>query len=372
MTSLTQPMPGPECVLVTDNFPPRLGGVSRYYAGLAASYGPAMTVYSPLRNNAGVQQLRMPDGNTRRGQLAQSLFALRIARLAPNKIVLLGHPHLGLLSPFMRQRKTLGIFIHGGEWQEFPHLNGILTRIESQCDFLFVNSAASAATWINTRLADRIVIIRPGLDAEWLKAGSTASRRRRNGHRAPPVRLLTVARLVPRKGVLELANLVTALSNDGVPVALRIIGDGPMLSPLLRKFENVSCIDLVGAVSESDLHAAYEWADAFVLCPMLQSGGEGFEGFGIVYLEAAAYGLPIIATSTGGVREALNSEGSFIARPGDWRGIGGQIRSLANMSPLRRDEMGALNISWASQNSWTTRSNTLANALSERIADGWH
>lgn len=360
----------PKCLLITDNFPPKGGGVSRYYAGLASGYGPAMKVCSPESGNSndGHGHLSLPNATSRRGQLNQAFAAARIFRQSADRILLLGHPHLGLLPTLMPRSHPIGLIIHGGEWQEFKRLKRLLYAVEARCDFIIANSGATAADWLDSRLAQKIVILRPGLDSDWIASGAVTTDKQSISSRNESFRLLTVARLVPRKGISETARVVADLRRDGQDVELRVVGDGPMLSELRADFKSEPAIQFLGPLSDEELQKSYEWADAFVLCPHTISGGEGYEGFGIVYLEAAAYGLPIVATVSGGVGEALDPAGSLTAQPKDWDEVRERLRCLIQMPRARLAAMRDANLRWASLNSWSRRSDELANSLKERVS----
>lgn len=370
MSSLPYSASRPGCVLITDNFPPKGGGVSRYYGGLASSYGSAMQVCSPPAQSAGTYRggLQFPGATSRLGQVGQAFAAARISRRAEGRAVLLGHPHLGLFSTMMRTAHPLGLFIHGGEWQEVERLRRLLYAIEARCDLIIANSVASASDWVDSRLAGRIVILRPGLDAEWIENGSSAAARRPEISPDRPFRLLSVARLVPRKGISETASVVSGLRRNGVNVELRVVGDGPSLGDLRSAFASDSGVQFLGPLSDSELQISYEWADAFILCPHTLAGGEGYEGFGIVFLEAAAYGLPIIATISGGVAEALVPGGSLTAPSRDWNAVGECVGRLVRMPAAKFAEMRNANLRWASRSGWGRRSDELAASLEERMA----
>lgn len=296
----------------------------------------------------------------------QAFAAARISRRTDN-IVLLGHPHLGLLSTLMPRSHPIGLIIHGGEWQEFEHLQHILYAVEARCDLIIANSGATAADWLDSRLADKVVILRPGLDSEWIAKGAAASTQQSGSPRNRPFRLLTVARLVPRKGISETARIVADLREQGQDVELHIVGEGPLFPELRRTFRSDPAIRFLGALSDYELQSSYEWADAFVLCPQTIAGGEGYEGYGIVYLEAAAYGLPIVATVPGGVAEALDPVGSLTAQPTDWAAVSDNLRRLLRMPQAELSEMREANLRWARHNTWARRSDDLASSLKERI-----
>jgi len=99
------------------------------------------------------------------------------------------------------------------------------------------------------------------------------------------------------------------------------------------------------------------------LLPREIEGREAWEGFGIAYLEAAAFGLPILATDSGGVREALSPQGSLIlAEDANEYEVAEAIRFLLN-SPNKRSAMSTANRSWAKSQTWEFRLASVLDAL---------
>ncbi len=116
------------------------------------------------------------------------------------------------------------------------------------------------------------------------------------------VTLLTVARLVERKGHLKVLDAMTKLSNT----KYTIVGDGPMKEKIKAKIIELGLGERVTMITDADdltLPEIYADADIFVM-PTTQSSIDR-EGFGIVYLEANLFGLPVVGTRTGGVAEAI-------------------------------------------------------------------
>jgi glycosyltransferase involved in cell wall biosynthesis len=112
----------------------------------------------------------------------------------------------------------------------------------------------------------------------------------------------------------------------------------------------VKNVTFTGTVSEEALRNYYETASLFVLTP--QQVGLQFEGFGLVYLEAGAYGLPVVATRTGGVPDAVKDGiTGFLREPGDVDAIAQAMLRLLTDIPLAR-RMGRANRQWAETLTW--------------------
>ena len=114
--------------------------------------------------------------------------------------------------------------------------------------------------------------------------------------------------------------------------------------------ERIEGVQLLGAVSEDELHRRYQEASLFLLTPQLE--GLHFEGFGLVYVEAGAHGLPVVGAFTGGVPDAVQDGVTGLLRhPGDIDGIAEDIIRLLTDAELSR-RMGQANREWAETLTW--------------------
>lgn len=120
--------------------------------------------------------------------------------------------------------------------------------------------------------------------------------------------ILTVARLVERKGHVLILTALKELEKDFSNFVYLIVGDGPLKAALQKNTAELGLSDKViftGFVSKAELPCYYALCDVFVLTP--QADALDSEGFGIVYLEARQFDKPIIASRVGGVGEALTA-----------------------------------------------------------------
>ena len=118
--------------------------------------------------------------------------------------------------------------------------------------------------------------------------------------------LLTVSRLVPRKGHSRVLEAVVALKDRIPNLHYKIVGDGPMKEILKKKVDELdlsSFVEFLDNVSNEEFAEIYSSSDLFVMPTVANQADR--EGFGTVYLEAAAYGVPSIATRQPGVDEAV-------------------------------------------------------------------
>ncbi len=171
--------------------------------------------------------------------------------------------------------------------------------------------------------------------------------------------LLSVGEVKPRKGyhvsLQVFARLQKALPN----ARYDIVGFCPQNAYVanLRETmerEGLTNVTLHGAVSQAKLEEFYQQATLFLLTPQDGDGAKNlsFEGFGLVYLEAGAYGLPVIASDCGGVAEAVrDGETGFVFPQGDIEGMAKAAYRLVTDEALNL-QMGRANRRWAETLTW--------------------
>lgn len=173
---------------------------------------------------------------------------------------------------------------------------------------------------------------------------------------SPPI-ILSVGSIKPRKG-LHVSLEAFARVKQHIPSArYQLVGslDEHQSGYIARLRQYVadhqlSGVEFLGALSDEALRQCYRDASVFLLTP--QQVGLAFEGFGLVYLEAGAYGLPVIGTRTGGVADAVRDhETGFLADPGDVEGIAQALLRLLSDPDLAR-RMGCANRAWAEALTW--------------------
>lgn len=152
------------------------------------------------------------------------------------------------------------------------------------------------------------------------------------------LRILTVGDLLPHKGHDDLIRAVARARSQGADYVLTVVGSGPMREALEQQVESMeagSWVDFAGRVSDDDLSAHYQSADVFAL--LTKEHGAEWEGFGIVFIEAASHGLPIVAGASGGSLEAVSAESAWVVSDTDEA-----VTALATLwrDPQRRLVMG--------------------------------
>lgn len=154
------------------------------------------------------------------------------------------------------------------------------------------------------------------------------------------IKLLTVSRLVERKGICDVIMGVKILLDNNLDVKLTIVGDGPMrkeIENLINSLNINKRVELRGGVNDDVLSEIYDNADIFVLCPHFYEDDKmiSFEGFGLVYLEAMAKLLPVIGTESGGITTAVvNGRTGLLVQEKSPQKIAKAIMKIANDSVL--------------------------------------
>jgi phosphatidylinositol alpha-1,6-mannosyltransferase len=181
--------------------------------------------------------------------------------------------------------------------------------------------------------------------------------------------ILAVGRLVSRKGFDDLLRAVAIVKKEFPRLRLHLVGDGPErenLERLARRLGIGRAVKFCGRLSREDLRRQYDGAALFALTPRRQKGQ--VEGFGIVYLEAAARGLAAVGTATGGVGEAvLAGKTGLLAEEGKAQSIAQALLALLRRPSLARKMAAAAQKRAREQFRWETRARQFE-ALVRRLA----
>jgi glycosyltransferase involved in cell wall biosynthesis len=343
-------------LLPTPDAPPKRGGVARY-------------IDATLRARADVEIDVLPESW---GTARVFLHLLRHPKKADGKKFDVWTHHIFpvgtacyLISVIIRRPLSYTVFLHGldfdlarrNAWKRF-----LAHRILQKALGIVTNSASLQKEVRAFAGRHDIQVVYPCVSAEFVKASETV--RKGLAHRTPeelaklfvsqmvamtgsgisvskntsgePVRLLTVARLVERKGH---AKVLRAMA-DIPKITYTIIGDGPMRALLEKEAEELGVADRVSfltEVADEQLPGLYAAHDIFVM-PTTKSEQDR-EGFGIVYAEAGLFGLPCIATDIPGVDEVVLHEVTGMLIQDAPHALSEAIKKLA-ASPGLRSRMG--------------------------------
>jgi glycosyltransferase involved in cell wall biosynthesis len=188
------------------------------------------------------------------------------------------------------------------------------------------------------RLGSRIRLIHHGVDVKVFHPPET-----RRSSQLPAPRLVTVARLVEKKGLTDLIRACHILAQREVGFGCLIYGDGPQraeLESLIEAFGLAGRVSLMGSCTQSELVDVYQGADIFVLTPYVTGEGDR-DGIPNVIMEAMASALPVLVTDSGGVDEiVVDGVNGLVAAPRDVEGIARGLDVLLGDADLRA-QLGA-------------------------------
>ena len=354
----------PGALLVSEVFPPAIGGSGVLFENVYSRLGQIpVTVLShgpggsrSVRSRLDVQHVDMaaPDWGIRRP--ASILRHVRLARAIRRLSV--GTPsgfvHCGKALPegFSARLAQLSggapylCWVHGEELglaSTSRELGALTRRTYARARAVVANSENSRHLLVRdwNVSEDRVHVVHPGVDVNRFRPDVNRCDWRHRYASDGETLFLSVGRLQRRKGHDLVLKALARWPADGARVRYLIAGDGPELEALKAEARSLRLGDLVvfiGAVSETDLPSLYAACDVFVM-PNRREGVD-FEGFGIVFLEAAASGLPTIGGKTGGVPEAVEDAVTGILIDGtDAADLASAMRQLT--SQALRNKMGA-------------------------------
>lgn len=351
-------------LLVTNDFPPKIGGIQSYlwelWRRLPADGATVLTTpragavafdaATPLRIERTKERVLLPTRALRR----------RIITLADEvgaELVLLDPAlPLGHLGP--KLGRPYGVILHGAEVTvpgRVPGPRHALARVLWSADLVVAAGGYPADE--GERAADRVlpvVLVPPGVDTDRfipLGADARAHARRQFGARPGSTLVVSVSRLVPRKGMDVLIRAAARLAPAHPELEVLIGGtgrDGGRLEKLIARTR--APVRLLGRVDDHDLPSLYGTADVFTMACRNRWLGLEQEGFGIVFLEAAACGVPQIAGDSGGAAEAVDDgrTGLVVRDPGSVDELLTALRTLLT-DPVLRARMGDLGRARAEQ-----------------------
>ncbi|MFC3998731.1 glycosyltransferase family 4 protein [Nocardiopsis sediminis] len=368
----------PRTLIVTNDFPPRPGGIQSFVHELAVRR-PAGSVVVYASTPAARTAATWGDAETfDRAQPfpvvrertpvllptpAVTRRARRIAELEGCDSVVFGAAApLGLMSGELRKSgvRRIVALTHGHEagWAALPGPRSALRRIGEQADtltYLGDYTRSRLARVLSPQAAARMRPLAPGVDTDRFRPDSGGDAvRARHGLTGRPV-VVCVSRLVPRKGQDTLLRAWPRVLAEVSGAGLLIVGGGPdrrRLEALARREGVAHTVRFTGDVPSRELAAHFDAGDVFAMPCRTRNGGLDVEGLGIVYLEASASGIPVVAGDSGGAPDAVvDGETGVVvdgARPGP------TARALIRLlrDPETAAAMGARGRTWV-EREWT-------------------
>lgn len=358
---MSEGLGGPECcqgkvLVITNDFPPRRGGIETFVQHLCAAVpSDRLVVYTSATAGAAQHDVTL-DYPVIRDRSAVLLPTPRVARRVQrvasahgcDRVVFGAAAPLGLLASGLRGAGVCRIvaLTHGHEvwWAKTPLARHALSRISESVDALTYVSDY-CRTEISRALppagAARLTRLSPGVDTQRFRPGLDREVWRREWQISleQPV-VLAAGRLVERKGHDTLIRGWPEVLRERPDAVLVILGDGPHRRTLTKRIARqglTGSIRLVGDAQWSQMPEIYAAADVFALPCRTRRWGLEPEAFGIVFIEAAASGLPVVVGDSGGAPETvLHGESGYVIDPGDLDGLTRRIVELINDPELAK------------------------------------
>lgn len=349
---------------MTNDFPPRPGGIQAFVHGLAARRPPgSVAVYAPAWRGAAAFDAEQPFPVVRHPtslMLPEPSVLRRAAEIVRaegcDSVVFGAAAPLGLLAPALRRRgvrRFVGI-THGHEagWAALPVARRALRRIGDGVDvltYLGEYTRSRMARALSPAAASRMARLAPGVDEKVFRPGAGGEAvRERHGLSGRPV-AVCVSRLVPRKGQDALIHAWPRVLRAVPDAALLLVGGGPYRADLERLAASLGVarsVVFTGGVPWEELPAHYDAGDVFAMPCRTRNRGLDVEGLGIVYLEASATGLPVVAGDSGGAPDAVQDGETGVVVPG--RSVASVAAAVSGLlaDPARARRLGERGRAW--------------------------
>ncbi len=367
-------------LIVTNDFPPRQGGIQSFVHELALRLDPdRLTVYAPKWDGDAAFDAAQPFEVVRHptslmiGGPGVRRRAAELARSRKAEVVIFGaSAPLGLITPVLRKagvRRAIAI-THGHEagWAALPVARQLLRQIGERTDvmtYLGEYFRVRVAGVLTPQAAARMARLHPGVDAGVFHADPEARRviRDRYGLADRPV-VVCVSRLVARKGQDTLLRAWPEVIRKIPDAALLIVGGGSYAPALHRLAQRLDLpisvpatgqvprdagrrsVYFTGPVPQAELPAHYAAGDIFSMPCRTRRGGLDVEGLGIVYLEASATGLPVVGGDSGGAPDAiLPGETGYVVGGRDVQALSDRLIAILE-DPADAKAMGEKGRAW--------------------------
>ena len=298
-------------LFVTLEYPPMRGGVAEYLHGLKTALP---------EGSAEVMTVTLPKGRfgwlTLLPAVWKRMEETRADMLAVSHVLPIGY--LALLTKWLKGKPYI-VFVHGTDLKaaaSVPRRKTWAARILKNAAVVVANSDYTRRLALDFGIArekTEVVYPCPSIAPDAAAAEDVRKKRGLEGRRV----MLSVARLVPRKGIDRVLRVMPNLKEAVEDVLYVIVGDGPeakALRDLAAELEIADAVLFAGPVERAELSGWYGNAELFIL-PGTELP-QDVEGFGLAFLEAAAHGVVSIAGRAGGAPEAvLNGETGWLVNP---------------------------------------------------------
>ncbi len=347
-------------LVITNDFPPRRGGIEAFAYSLCGGFdGDELVVYT-ARMPGSAQIDRAVPYPVIRDRAATLLPTWRVARSVRqvarqhscDTVVFGAAAPLGLLARGLRREAGVTTVVgltHGHEvwWAKVPIARSLLRRIGDDVDVLTYVSEycrREIAVSLSMRASTRMQRLSPEVDRSRFRPGLDRTVwRRRLGLSDDEQVVLSASRLVRRKGQDMLIKAWPQVLSQHPDARLVIVGDGPSRSRLMR-LTHLKAVEesvtFLPSVPWEEMPGVYAMADVFALACRTRLWGLEPEAFGIVFLEAAACGLPAVVGNSGGAPETVKASGSgSVVDPRSVSEVAASIADLLSIKDRPKPEL---------------------------------
>lgn len=343
----------PTTMIITNDFPPRVGGIESFVADIVGLLDHDVVVYTSKAEGSvradeklGIEVVR--SGSVLLPTPASTREAVTILRRSgASKVVFGAAAPLGLMARSLRAAgaERIVALSHGHEtwWASLPGSRWLLRRLADDVDHLATISDFTArriSGALSAEARSRMIRLAPPVDTEAFRPADDLSRRQ-PGERP---RAIAVGRLVLQKGWETLIRawqvVVDGWPPGQLPPELIVVGDGPQrrrLEALVSQLNLAATVRLVGSLSRDQVGAQLRRADVFALPVRTRLAGLNPEGLGLAFIEAAACGLPVVVGNSGGAPETVrHGLTGFVVDPHDEVQLAARITRLLSDPVLAR------------------------------------
>ncbi|WP_257161358.1 glycosyltransferase family 4 protein [Corynebacterium cystitidis] len=344
-------------LLVTNDFPPAVGGIQSYLRDFLSTVDAREIIVFASTQDAAAAAVHDAASDYRIVRWPRSVMLPTPATTARMQELIRTHSintvwfgaaaPLALMGAAAKRAGATRVIAttHGHEvgWSMLPGARQALARIGRSADIITYISEYTVRR-IRGVVGDtpRYVHLPSGVDTDFFRPAAPqdieSTRRAWNVGRGPVI--VCASRLVPRKGQDQLIRCMPDIVQQHPDAHLVIVGEGRYRRALERLATDVSdSVLFTGSVSSDDMRDLVAAADIVAMPARTRGGGLDVEGLGIVYLEAQACGVAVIAGNSGGAPETVTPETGIVVDGADTRSITHAIMSLID-DPVRRARMG--------------------------------
>ena len=364
-------------LVVTNDFGPRSGGIETFIHGLLAqasknqqrNFVVLTSRQSPQDEVVKFDQQMWEENRIKviRDSAKVLLPTQRLAKVATDlfkahdceNVIFGASAPLGLLAKSLRKAgaKHVVALTHGHEvwWARMPLFSAALRRIGAQADQMTYLGEFTRGAVANALLREdhsKLVHLPPGVDlSRFTPAAKSVELQKKWGIEDASV-IVSIGRLVARKGSDQLIKAMPEVLKQFPKSKLLLVGTGnyqKRLERLVRNLKVEESVIFTGRVDHDLLPDYFRLGDIFAAPCRSRYGGLEVEGLGIVYLEASACGVPVIAGKSGGAPDAvLDGKTGLLVNGRDHREVSAALIKLLSDQPLRQ-KMGADGRVWMEQ-----------------------